>query len=363
MNGIHHLRVLIANQRVDRLEALARVVTGLGHEVIAREIHVSDVAAVTARERPDVALVGLGESAEHALSQISEIVAEAFCPVIALLEEYDGDWVNEAASRGVFAYIVDTRPEELQSAIDITLRRFAEHQSLLGAFDRRNAEILREAERVRAQQRQVLELHDGVVQSLSVAHLALELDREDESRVALLEALENARAIVSRSLDELGQQGVPLRTLIRDAAPAQDMSSNGTSPQGAPTIGVLICDDNAALRRLLRAIVDAHPRLRVVGEAADGNEAIAEATSRRPDVILLDLAMPNRSGLERYPRARRVVPSAQIVVLSGFASANVAEEILELGAVAYLQKGVSPDEILAAIEHAPANVATSITAG
>jgi hypothetical protein len=48
MDGIHHLRVLIANQRSDRLELLAEVVTGLGHEVIAREIHVSDVAAVTA---------------------------------------------------------------------------------------------------------------------------------------------------------------------------------------------------------------------------------------------------------------------------------------------------------------------------
>jgi response regulator NasT len=221
MNGIHHLRVLIANQRADRLEMLAQVVTGLGHEVIAREIHVSDVAAVTARERPDVALVGLGESADHALNQISEIVAEAYCPVIALLEKYDGNWVNEAALRGVFAYIVDTRPEELQSAIDITLRRFAEYQSLRGAFDLRNAEILREAERVHAQQRQVLELHDGVVQSLTVAHLALELDRQDESRVALLEALERARAIVGRSLDELGEQGVPLRNLIRDAAPAK----------------------------------------------------------------------------------------------------------------------------------------------
>lgn len=219
MDGIQHLRVLIANQRSDRLELLARVVTGLGHEVIAREIHVSDVAAVTARERPDVALVGLGESAEHALHQISEIVREAFCPVIALLDAYDGDWVNEAASRGVFAYIVDTRPEELQSAIDITLRRFAEYQHLRGAFERRNAETLRERERTRAQQRHVLELHEGVVQALSVAHLALELDRRDESRDAVLKALQNTRAIVSRSLDELGRQGVPLRDLIRDSAP------------------------------------------------------------------------------------------------------------------------------------------------
>ena len=219
MNGIHHLRVLIANQRSDRLAILANVVTELGHEVIAREIHVSEVAAVTARERPDVAFVGLGESADHALDLITEIVAGAFCPVIALLDAYDGAWVNKAASRGVFAYIVDSRPEELQSAIDITLRRFAEYQSLQGAFDRRNAETLRETERIQAQQRQVLELHDGVVQSLSVAHLSLELDRHDESRDALLEALANTRAIVSRSLDELGQQGVPLRDLIRDSAP------------------------------------------------------------------------------------------------------------------------------------------------
>jgi len=220
MDGIHELRVLIANQRSDRLEILAQVVTGLGHEVIAREIHVSDVAAVTARERPDVALVGLGESAEHALQQISEIVAESYCPVIALLDAYDGAWVNEAASRGVFAYIVDSRPEELQSAIDITLRRFGEYQHLQGAFDRRNAETLRETERKWAQQRQLLELHDGVVQSLSVAHLALELDRRDESKEALQKALENARAIVSRSLDELRGQGVPLQDLIRDSAPS-----------------------------------------------------------------------------------------------------------------------------------------------
>ena len=220
MDGIHHLRVLIANQRSERLEMLAKVVSELGHDVIAREIHVSEVAAVTARERPDVAFVGLGESAEHALDLITEIVGGAFCPVIALLDAYDGDWVNEAASRGVFAYIVDSRPEELQSAIDITLRRFSEYQSLQGAFDRRNAEALREQERTKSKQRQVLELHDGVVQSLSVAHLALELDRTEESREALLEALENARAIVSKSIDELGRQGVPLNDLIRDSAPA-----------------------------------------------------------------------------------------------------------------------------------------------
>ena len=136
-NGIEHLRVLIANERRDRLELLAQVVAGLGHEVIAAEIDVREVGAVTAKEHPDVALVGLGLSSEHALELIGEIVREASCPVIALLAARDPAYVHEAAKRGVFAYIVDTTPEELQSAIDITLQRFAEYHSLQGAFGRR----------------------------------------------------------------------------------------------------------------------------------------------------------------------------------------------------------------------------------
>jgi AmiR/NasT family two-component response regulator len=132
-----HLRVLIANEKRDRLELLAQVVAGLGHEVIAREIYVKEVGAVTARERPDVALVGLGLHSEHALELISEIVREASCPVIALLTAKDPAYVHEAAKRGVFAYIVESTPEDLQSAIDITLQRFAEYHSLQGAFGRR----------------------------------------------------------------------------------------------------------------------------------------------------------------------------------------------------------------------------------
>ena len=218
MERTHHLRVLIANQRADRLDLLAHVVSTLGHDVIAREIHVSEVGGVTARERPDVALVGLGESSDHALELITEIVRGAFCPVIALLEDYDAEWVDQAAQRGVYAYIVDTRPEELQSAIDITLRRFAEFQAVQGAFARRNAEMLRESELTVSRRRNVLELYDGVVQELAVAHLALELEKPDESRDAMLGALENARAIVGRSLDELQSEGMSVEQLVKDAA-------------------------------------------------------------------------------------------------------------------------------------------------
>ncbi|HEY3542331.1 MAG TPA: hypothetical protein VGK79_07295, partial [Gaiellaceae bacterium] len=121
MAETEHLRVLIANERRDRLELLAHVVAGLGHEVIAREIDVKEVAAVTTREQPDIALVGLGASSEHALELISEIVREAACPVIAILHAGDPAYIHEAAKRGVFAYITDGTPDELQSAIDITL--------------------------------------------------------------------------------------------------------------------------------------------------------------------------------------------------------------------------------------------------
>jgi response regulator NasT len=132
-----HLRILIANERRDRLELLAQVVTGLGHEVIAREVDVTAVGGVTARERPDVALVGLGLSSQHALELIEQIVHESSCPVIALLSAEDPAYVREAAKRGVFAYLVDTTPDELQSAIDVTLQRFTEYHNLQGAFGRR----------------------------------------------------------------------------------------------------------------------------------------------------------------------------------------------------------------------------------
>jgi response regulator NasT len=132
-----HLRVLIANERKDRLALVAPIVAALGHEVIAREIEIEDVGAVTARERPDVALVGLGESSEHALGLIEKIVQEASCPVIVLIHAPDPGFVKEASKRGVFAYITDADAKDWQSSIDIVLRRFTEYHDLEGAFGRR----------------------------------------------------------------------------------------------------------------------------------------------------------------------------------------------------------------------------------
>jgi response regulator NasT len=209
--GHRQLRVLLANERADRLEVVASIVRGLGHEVVAREYEVSDVSAVTARVRPDVALVGLGAHPDHALELVSEIVSRSFCPVIAYLRAYDGDWIKHAADVGIYAYIVDTGPEELQSAIEITLQRYAQYHELQGAFERRDNEVQRE-------RRRTLALHEGVVQSLTVAAMALELEKPEVSREAVQTALENTRAVIATALAELREQGLSLADLLRESA-------------------------------------------------------------------------------------------------------------------------------------------------
>jgi AmiR/NasT family two-component response regulator len=176
-----HLRVLIANERKDRLALVAPIVVALGHEVIAREIDVQDVGPVTARERPDVALVGLGESSQHALELIDTIVRQAACPVIVLLHAPDPGFVKEASKRGVFAHISDDDVEDWQSSIDIVLRRFAEFHALQGAFGRR-AQIER-AKGILMERHSITE--DGAFEML-----------RDQSRVGNRKLIDLAAAVV-----------------------------------------------------------------------------------------------------------------------------------------------------------------------
>jgi two-component system, response regulator / RNA-binding antiterminator len=134
---VPRLRVLVANEREDRIALITKLVGDVGHVIVGASTNVAEVGALTTKEYPDVALVGLGASSTHALELIERIVREAECPVIALLDGHDAAFVNEAAKRGIFAYIVDSTPDQLQSALDITLRRFAEYHDLQGAFGRR----------------------------------------------------------------------------------------------------------------------------------------------------------------------------------------------------------------------------------
>lgn len=135
--GADQLRVLIADESAERLAVLAAAVRGLGHNIVAAEMDVLDAGPATAREHPDVALVALGQSNAHALEMISKIVAEAECPVIAVLAATDSFFVQEAAKRGIFAYVVETDQGALESALEIVLLRFADYHGLEGAFGRR----------------------------------------------------------------------------------------------------------------------------------------------------------------------------------------------------------------------------------
>jgi two-component system, NarL family, invasion response regulator UvrY len=119
--------------------------------------------------------------------------------------------------------------------------------------------------------------------------------------------------------------------------------------------GVLICEDCRALRTVLRIIVDASAGMEVVGEAADGREAVAEARRLQPDVILLDLAMPGCDGVEALPDLRDAAHDGQIIIFSGSSSPGIASRVFALGAAAYLAKGAHPDTIVATIEHVLAN--------
>jgi DNA-binding NarL/FixJ family response regulator len=110
-------------------------------------------------------------------------------------------------------------------------------------------------------------------------------------------------------------------------------------------VRVLVCDDDPGIRTLLRYALGLEPDLEVVADAGDGHEAIDLAEQHRPDVILLDLAMPKMDGLEALPKLREVVPDARIVVFSGFQQSLLGKQAQELGAAAFVEKGTDPSTL------------------
>ncbi len=134
---LNPLRILVVGERTERRHEVAGAIESLGHQVILEE-HLARVGAATAAERPDMAIVVVGEGTQEALAGIGTIVHEAASPVIAILDVEDPLFIREAAKRGIFAYITSVEdPRELESSIDIVLRRFAEYHDLEGAFSRR----------------------------------------------------------------------------------------------------------------------------------------------------------------------------------------------------------------------------------
>ncbi len=114
-------------------------------------------------------------------------------------------------------------------------------------------------------------------------------------------------------------------------------------------IRVLVVDDHAVVREGLCALITARPDMEVVGEAADGAEAVLEARSRQPDVILMDLVMPRKDGIEAIIEITQENPDARILVLTSFAEDEKAFLAIKSGALGYLLKDSSSKDLVRAI--------------
>jgi DNA-binding NarL/FixJ family response regulator len=114
-------------------------------------------------------------------------------------------------------------------------------------------------------------------------------------------------------------------------------------------IRVLVVDDHPVVRQGLRAFLETREGMAVVGEAGDGEAAVAEAARLSPDVILMDLVMPGTDGLAAIGRIRAADPEARILVLTSFASADQVVPAVRAGAAGYLLKDAAPAEVEAAV--------------
>ncbi|WP_374685907.1 response regulator [Promineifilum sp.] len=115
------------------------------------------------------------------------------------------------------------------------------------------------------------------------------------------------------------------------------------------TIRIVICDDHAVVREGLRALIGTEKGLDIVGEAADGEQAVAAMRSLRPDVLLLDMVMPRMDGLEAIGAIKAEFPNARILVLTSFAEDDMVFPAIKAGALGYLLKDSSPEELIRAI--------------
>lgn len=112
------------------------------------------------------------------------------------------------------------------------------------------------------------------------------------------------------------------------------------------TSRVVIADDNDGIRVLLRVLIETDGRLRLVGEATDGRQALELVAAERPDVLLLDLSMPGLDGLQVLSELRQRTPALRVLVYSGFTGPDIREAALRAGADDFLLKGAEPQEIV-----------------
>lgn len=115
-------------------------------------------------------------------------------------------------------------------------------------------------------------------------------------------------------------------------------------------IRILLCDDHAMFRQGLRSILETEPSLRVIGEAATGREAIRHALETRPDVILMDIQMPELDGVAAAKAILSESPEAKVIILTMYRQDSYVFEAIKLGARGYLLKDADAGELIEAIQ-------------
>lgn len=120
----------------------------------------------------------------------------------------------------------------------------------------------------------------------------------------------------------------------------------------ATPIRIMIADDHTIVRQGLARLLEDHPELKVVGEAADGRMAVEKAMELKPDIIIMDIAMPLLNGIEAAKRIRKGLPKAKILILSMYSHEHYINELLESGISGYLLKDSSGRDIINAIQAA-----------
>lgn len=131
-------------------------------------------------------------------------------------------------------------------------------------------------------------------------------------------------------------------------AGGDDPGTADPAPRGA-VHGVLLVDDVGDLRVLYRLVLEATGRFEVVGEAGDGIAAVELARALQPDLVTLDVSMPGRDGMEVLPEIREAAPRAAVVVITGFETRGLGRMARERGATAFLEKGLTPRQLSAAL--------------
>ncbi len=217
---------------------------------------------------------------------------------------------------------------------------------------------LREAQ---VRRRSALEINDNVVQGLSAALYALEAGEVETATELHRRTLTAARQLMSDLLEPVDGTDLRPGDLVRSAP----STVGGTGEDDATTRGgargtaarvptarssdeplparVLVVDDSEDVRFLLTLQLGTLPGVEVVGEAADGADAVVRAGELRPDLVLLDLAMPRMDGLQALPLLLEQVPGLRVVVLSGFEDDVLAERVVAAGASRYVAKGAAID--------------------